>query len=275
MMEAIVDAMAAFLSAAPDPLLAAARIADRVPSSAGDLPAIALSVAVESSRGTGLGRFRREGNQLVRNSAIVEIAPSAGGFSADLKMLQLTPLPLRKPAEVQVTRLTGANQPGPYRAVDSPAAVNEFMVDSIRARVIFGAAQPAGEKLEVNHWSIDFRNDITGGRSQGALTFDVWGGSAADTAALARKLQAKLEDESALRPHGFAALRPVILNPAENVAYQPGVGSAFAAWKQRLTYQFHFDVEQGGEASSGGPIKKINVDMDGELNEPFPVPASS
>lgn len=271
MVSSVIDSMVQLLSAAPDPLLDAARMGDRTPSSAGDVPAIAMSVVVESTRGNGLGSFRKEGHQLTRNTAIVTVQAGPNTFSADLKTLQL-PQPLRNPDDVQVTRVTGPGQPVSYSRTNSPAGVQEFRVDPLRAQVIFGAPQPAGEKLQVTSWTLVFRDDITGERSNGAITLEVWGGSLAEASALSRKLQAKLVDLNGLRQRGFGILRPAELSATENVAYQPAVGSAFPVWKQRLTYKFHFDLEQGGEASSGGPIRKINLDLEAQ-QEAFSTPA--
>ena len=276
MMNSVIANMVGFLSAAPDPVLDAARLGDRLPSSSGDVPALAMSLVVESTRGTGMGRFRREGNQLVRNTAIVPIQSTPDTFSADLRVLQLAPLPLRNPDDVQVVRVTGQDQPATYRASSRPTAINEFQVDALRARLLFGAAQPAGEKLAVTHWTVDFRNDIAGGRLQGIITFEVWGGSATETSTIAQNLQTKLEvNETDLREHGFASLAPTILEAAENIAYQAATGSTFPVWKQRLAYRFHFDLEQGGDASSGGPIQKINVNLDDAVVESFSTPAGS
>lgn len=275
-MNSVIAGMVGFLSTAPDPLLGAARLGDRLPSSQGEMPAVAMSLEIESTRGTGLGRFRKEGHLMVRNSTIVTVQVSPATFSADLKTLQLAPLPLRRPEEVQVVRVTGPNQPVTYRAVGRPASVEEFQVDSLRAVLRFGAPQPAGEKLEVTHWTVEFRDDITGGRCQGTLTLEVWGGSAADTGALAQKLQTKLmAEEAGLRQSGFASLAPASLGAVENVAYQAASGSPFPVWKQKLAYRFHFDLEQVGAASSGGPIQQINVNVDDAVVESFSTPPAS
>jgi hypothetical protein len=285
MMTAVIDNITVFLSSQPDPLLAAARIGDRLPSSSGDVPAVAVSLAIDGTRGSGVGSFLREGNQLVKNTSIVDIAVSAATFTSDLKTLRLSPLPVRKnPAsrtvdfsqdDVNVTRITGPGQPVAYRYADRPEAVDEFRVDAAAGRIVFGAAQPGGERLEVAHWTVSFRDDITGGRCHGLLTLEVWGGSANEASAVARKLEGKMADRPGLRQRGFAALSPAGLTAIENISYQPATGSAFPVWKQKLTYKFHFDSEQGGEAGSGGPILQVNVDMNQTLDEQFTTPAGS
>jgi hypothetical protein len=276
MMDSVIAGMVNFLSAAPDPLLIATRLGDRLPSSSGDVPAVAMSLSVDSVRGTGMGRFRKEGHQIVRSTAIVEVQAAPATFSADLKTLQLSPLPLRNPDDVQVVRVTGPGQPVTYHMTPRPVAVDVFAVDAVRGRLLFGAPQPHGEKLQVTHWTVDFRNDITGGRCQGTITLEVWGGSATETATLAQKLQMKLiAEEAPLRQSGFASVTPSALGAIENIIYQPAMGGTFPVWKQRLVYQFHFDQEQGGEASSGGPIQKININMDDAVVEAFSTPAGS
>ena len=62
------------------------------------------------------------------------------------------------------------------------------------------------------------------------------------------------------------------LRPAENVSHVPVVGSAFPVWVQTLEYRFTFESEDGGELSSGIPIKRIDVDMDDFIVEQFSVP---
>jgi hypothetical protein len=163
-----------------------------------------------------------------------------------------------------------------YKLVSRPAAADEFQVDALRSQLIFGAPQPAGGKLQVSYWSMDFRNDITGGRCQGVITLELWTASASDVSTLSTTLQNKLAtEETGLRQSGFALLTPASLDAAENFTYQPASGSSFAVWKQRLSYRFHFDLEQGGDASSGGPIKQINVQMDDAIVESLSVPTGS
>jgi hypothetical protein len=272
MMGPVIDGMVQLLSALPDPLLAAARMGDRVPSAPSDLPSIAISLTVEGKRANGLGSFRREAHQLTQVTSVAPVQAGPDTFSADLKTLQL-PLPLRNPGQVQISRVTGPNQPVSYRLTSSPAAVEEFRVDSLRGQAIFGAVQPAGEQLQVISWTQIFREDITGEHSSGAITLEVWGGSAAEVFALGRKLEAKLADPTGPRQLGFGVLQSIGLTATENSAYQPAVGSPFPVWKQKLTYKFHFDMELGGAASSGGPIKKINLDLEAQ-QEAFSVPAS-
>jgi hypothetical protein len=66
--------------------------------------------------------------------------------------------------------------------------------------------------------------------------------------------------------------QPASLEPVENIRHDPPVGSPFSVWKQRLGYKFAFEAEEGGELSSGIPIKRIDVDMDEHIVESFSIP---
>jgi hypothetical protein len=228
MMSAVIDGMALFLSGAPDPLLPAAQIGNRLPSTPNDLPSVALSLAIESTRGTGMGAFRREGNQVVQNTRVVDVAASPSTFTTDLKTLRLAALPIRRNPvsdnlpfskdDASVTRITGHGQPVAYSYSDHPSRVDEFRVDDVGGRIIFGAPQPEGEKLQVIYWTVNFRDDITGSFCKGFITIEVWGGSANDASAAARKLQSKLTDRPGRGSAVFSTLLPAALNAAELLA---------------------------------------------------------
>jgi hypothetical protein len=55
------------------------------------------------------------------------------------------------------------------------------------------------------------------------------------------------------------------------VSQATATGSTFPAWKQSLEYKFAFEAEDGGEVSSGIPIKRIDVDMDDYIVEEFSI----
>ena len=102
---------------------------------------------------------------------------------------------------------------------------------------------------------------------------EIWANTTTQSRELARLLQDKLKSgRSLLRTKGFADLKPVALQPAENIMRVPVVGSAFPVWIQTLEYAFTFEAEDGGELSSGIPIKRIDVDMDDFIVEQFSVP---
>jgi len=82
-------------------------------------------------------------------------------------------------------------------------------------------------------------------------------------------------DLKTLRQKGFLKLQPEKLEAAENTLHAPPVGSPFSVWKQKLSYTFLFEAEEGGELSSGIPIKQIDVDMNKHLVESFSIPEST
>jgi len=273
MMDLAAGNIAQFLRTSSDPLLASARTGSWTPATSGDVPSVVISLAIESTSGNGLGSFLREGHQLTLHTAIVTVQAGAP-FSADLKTLQL-PLPLRNPDAVQAGLVTGPDQVAAYRQAASPAAADEFRVDALRARVIFGAPQPQGGQLQVSSWTTVFRDDVRGARCNGTLTLELWAGSAADLASLSSQVQAKIDgDRAGLRQAGFGVFQPAGLHAGENADYQPATGSVFRVWRQKLKYKFHFDAERAGNASSGGPIQQINVGLPAE-SESLSIPAPS
>jgi hypothetical protein len=278
----VVDRCAEVLAASPDPVLPLASLGSRRPASGADVPSVAISLTVDTPRGIGLGRFIRAGDVLAQSTVVVEVHPGPDTFSDDLGSLEIAPLPLKQnpasttadlgPDDVQVRNLTDPSNPVAYRFVDRPTGMNEYLVDAATTRIVFGAPQTAGEKLEVTHWTVTWRDDVRGDRYRGLLTFEVWAQSASEVDGLARKLQGRLDGLSPLtREKGFSLLRPTDLDPAQNVLYQPATGTAFPVWKQRLTYRFVFEYEEGGELSSAGPIKRIDVDV-ARPRESFVVP---
>jgi hypothetical protein len=113
-------------------------------------------------------------------------------------------------------------------------------------------------------------------RYAGEATLSVWATDAQGAADLSRGIERRLSGpRETLRSYGFALLNPTRLGPAESISQQVGAGSAFAAWKQDLGYRFAFEMDPAGQASSGGPIRRIDVQADDGLNEAFSVPPSA
>jgi hypothetical protein len=274
MMDMVVAGIAQFLHTAADPAVAAVRVGSATPATSSDLPCVVVSLVIDGTGGNGLGSFVKEGHQLTQNTGIVAVQHGPESFSADLKTLQL-PLPLRKPEDVQVGLVTGPNQVKAYRTAASPAAADEFRVDPLRALVIFGAAQPQGQQLQVTSWTTIFRDDIRAARCNGTATLEVWTASAADLAGLSSQLQSKIfDDRTGLRQAGFGVFKPAALCAGQNADFTPAVGVAFRVFTQKLSYRFHFDAEEAASASSGGPIRKISVELPAE-SESLVLPAGS
>lgn len=176
MMTAVIDTLVEVLSTPPEPVLPPRSVGVHTPSGASDVPAVVLSLAVESFRGTGIGRL------------------------------------LRAPDERR------------------------------------------------------------GERYNGTLTLEIWANSLPEADGISRKLQSKLRSNpSDLFHRGFIRLRPANLGPVENMLHDPPAGSSFPVWKQRLGYRFVFETEEERESGGGGPITRIDVDMNEHIAEPFSV----
>src|SRR5699024_3660483 len=140
--------------------------------------------------------FLREGHQIVRHTATVDVAVGGDSPFEDLRRLRILPLPLRRnpasttadfsEADVAVRRITDPEHPVDYRLVRALAAREEFALDSTAAVLMFGAPQTMADRLEVVHWTVAFRNDIVSIRYSGVLTLEVWVGDAAQAAAVIR-----------------------------------------------------------------------------------------
>jgi hypothetical protein len=70
MMAEVPTRLAEVLAAAPDPVLSSGSIGARLPSSAGEMPAIAISLTVESSDSLGLGRLVRGWDEIPNSSNV-------------------------------------------------------------------------------------------------------------------------------------------------------------------------------------------------------------
>ena len=272
MLSLVVDRCAEVLAAAPDPVLPLASLGSKRPATGADMPSVAMSLALDTPRGIGFGRFIRAGDVLAQSVDVVAVTSGPDTFSVDLRSLKIAPPPLKRnpssaapdfgPDDVQVRNVTDLAHPVAYRFVDRPLAKDEYLIDLDLASVVFGAPQTPGDKLELTHWTVTWRDDVLGDRYRGLLVLEVWAHSPAEVDLVARKLQSRLAGSTTLtRDKGFMLLRPADLDPAENVLYQPAGGSAFPVWKQRLTYRFVFEYEEGGALSSAGPIKRIDVDV--------------
>lgn len=281
-MNIVIDRMAEVLSAPPGAVLTAGSLGRRRPSGSADVPAVAISLRLDDPGKSGLGRFIRSGDALTRSGRVVEVQASAETFSDDLRTLRISPLPLRRNPlsnapgftanDLQIRNVTDPARPAEYRMESDPAARDAFRVDVRRAEIVFGAPQARGEVLEVTHWTVAWRDEILGDRFRGAMVFELWGNSFSEVDGLSRRLQLKLgADRAALRRKGFLRVAPAALEPVENAVHTPPVGSAFPVWRQRLEYTFAFESEEGGEVSSGLPIKRIDVEVDDQLVESFTV----
>ena len=123
------------------------------------------------------------------------------------------------------------------------------------------------------HWTITWRDDIVGDRYNGQMNFEVYSNTSNDVDSITKKLQDKLlTNRSNLRQRGFLKLQPSNLGFVQNIKFDPPTGSPFFVSRQKLGYKFVFEYEEGGELSSGIPIKRIDVDVNHHLDEKYSIP---
>jgi hypothetical protein len=280
-MNVVIDKLVEVLAAPPGLVLVASELGRKRPAASADVPAVAIALKIDSAGGNGLGRFIRAGDALVKSTRAVEVQAGNDSFDGSLRVLRIRPLPLRRNPSSHVRAFTGNDvqvknvtaQAVEYQFDGEPAGRETFRVDSNRAEIVFGAAQTRGDRLEVTHWTVAWRDEILGDNFSGTMIFEVWGSSFTEADGISRRLQSKLStDRAALRSRGFLQLRPAALEPIENVLHTPPVGSTFPVWKQKLEYRFAFESEEGGELSTGPPIRRVDVDIDSQFAELFSVP---
>jgi hypothetical protein len=182
---------------------------------------------------------------------------------------RLTEVLSGQPAPVLPSASIAPRRPG--ASGDLPAVAMSITVDRAEqagfARLVRGSEQlPDGTRT---------RDDTRGDRIAGTVAFEVWAGQATGAANVARALETKLRSqEAALRERGFSMLRPAALDAMESLRHEPGVTSAFNAWRQRLAYRFVFDLLEGGELVDGGVIERVDVDVVDPPQESFSTPST-
>jgi hypothetical protein len=282
-MYSVIAKFAEVVAAMPDAVLNIASVSSQSPSTNSDMPCIVVSLEIDSLKTTGLGRVIRWGETITKHTGIVPVASTPETFTGDLKELRISPLPLRKnPSsvgeyfnnqDIQVTNVTDAAHPETYRFVVGSKGKNEYEIDEARAAIRFGAPQAAGDRLEVIHWTVTWKDDIKGKTYHGLMTLDVCAGTLNDAANVSRKLQDRLYSGRPLsREKGFSILHPCRLGPTEQVLHTPAEGSSFTVWKQQLAYKFSFEAEDPVELTSGVPIKQIDVDIKGHVQDSLSIP---
>jgi hypothetical protein len=278
----VIDRLVETLTSGGNSILSAERLGPRRPAASIDIPAVVLQIKTQTAKGAGLGRFVRAGETVVRTTNTVVVEATVDTFSPSLKTLRIAPLPLKKnPSsttakftsdDIQIKNVTNLASPIDYTLVEQPIGKTQYKLNRATAEIIFGSAQSPGELLEVTHWTVTWRDEILGDKYAGTIGMEVWGDSFNLVRDLSRRLQDKLQaDRALLRTRGFQSLVPLSLGPVENVLQTAAIGSAFPAWRQALEYRFAFEAEDGGELSSGIPIKRIDVDMDDFIVEEFSV----
>jgi len=281
-MHLVIDRLIEVVTATGGISVPAGNLGPKRPSSGDEIPAVSASLTLETEKSPALGRFVRSGDSPTKSTSVVEVKASLETFSVGLKSLRISPLPLRKnPAsarkefaadDLQIRNVTNPANPAQYLMTENPLRKEEFRVDAARAVVVFGAAQTEGEKLEVTHWTVAWRDEILADRFIGLMALEMWANSFNEVDGITRKLQEALRSNRVLlRAKGFLKLQPFSLGAAERLLLEPPTGSAFPAWRQNLAYKFVFEAEDGGELSAGIPIKQVNVEMDDHVVETFSI----
>src|SRR5688572_19717838 len=95
-MNVVIDKLVEVLSSPPELVLSSNRLGSKRPSGSNDLPAVAISLSLETGNGVGLGRFVRSGDTIVKSTNVIEVKATPESFDSDLKTLRIWPLPLKK-----------------------------------------------------------------------------------------------------------------------------------------------------------------------------------
>jgi len=262
----VISSLAALLSAPATPVLSANRVSAARPALSSDLPGVAVGMALNGAGTVAPSRFQRDGDQLVRHVGRYQAEAGVNGWSLDLRSLDLTPLPVKHkpPANLDGADISVVNvgTPSTYRLVATPVAADEYRFDFARGRVVFGTPQPSGSTLEIAHWTLSWREPLRWERLQGALLLELWSVGAAESAALAQRLQDRLDDSTLSRAYGFLKLAPQRVESSESLQQTSGTAGAFPAWRQRMEYAFAHERTGGGEETEGAAIRRIDVTID-------------
>jgi hypothetical protein len=282
-MDRVVDRLATVLSTPPDPAVGSAAVGTRQPATSGDLPALVIGLRIDDVKGLGLGGFVRQGHTPVQSTSTIDVAAAEETFTPGLRTLRISPLPLvRNPAaagssfseaDIQLRNITDPANPWPYQLSGNPTRADQFRVYPSWGEIVFGQPQTAGDRLELVHWTLTWREDIRAERFSGHVTLEAWASSFTDLDGIVQRSLAKLSGvPEALRHQGFQRFVPAGLSPATQTRWEPAVGTAALVCRQMMEFRFTAEIEQGGEISSGGVIRRIDVAMDDTVDEQFSIP---
>jgi hypothetical protein len=281
-MHQVIDKLVEVFTTAPGLSVPAGQIGLKKPANGSELPAVSVALTLEVEKSQAPGRFIRSGDGLAKSRSVVEVNPTEGTFSPGLKSLRIAPLPLRKnPAstgrafsenDLQISNVTNPANPVPYRLIANPTRKDEFKLDAVQALVEFGSVQTMGERLEIVHWTVVWRDEIRCDRYIGSMALEVWANNFNQVDQVARGIHDVMRAKHALlREKGFLKLHPLGIEPADHLLLTPPAGTALPVWRQKLIYTFAFEAAEGGDLSSSIPIKQINVEMGDHLVETFTV----
>jgi hypothetical protein len=255
----VVDTLAAQLRAE---LGAGTTVGDVLPTAAGDMPAVTLSVQSTDEELVGIGRIprgtRRGALEVSTSIDLADPVLRAGG--EELLLLSIDRQELILP-HGQLVRADGTEDPpfdtddldvadgdGAYTVVADDPAGRQVRPDPTRGVLTFGQPlPPAGTLLVTYHvgqW------DVTTVRFSGDLTVEVTAEDATLVADLTRQTAAALDRPTPafprLTPVGWSAARPTVPEPD-------------SARSQILAYRFDFEIEEPSLPSGGGVIRTVAV----------------
>ena len=273
----VVARLVALVSDAPDAPVSPAHAGAMGPHRSSDLPRVAVSLGGVRPGVVGLGRIVREGEAPGTRDDLVPVTRERG-FSDDLRELLLPATPLGEvPGAAPVLAIadvTDPAQPRAYRAVNSPAALDEFRLDPVTARVRFGAPQRAGASLALRYRARLQSALIRAIRLRGSASLEVWAGTPEQVAALVEALERRLADASLARQRGFWRLQPQGMTTPMATRVDTGETPPFVAWRNELTCDFSFEAEDERSDGEGGVIRRVDVDITGSNPDGLVVPSS-
>jgi hypothetical protein len=177
------------------------------------------------------------------------------GFSALLS----TP-----PDQVVAPNRVGEHRPS--TPSDVPAVIVSLSIDDHRTTGL-GAIARAGDMP-----GIPVANDVRGIAYRGVMNVEVWASSLNEASSTSRKLQDRMGEALRTRQFGFIKLQAAGLAAIEQIHEAPAIGSSFAVWKQSLSYRFAFVAERPSEPTDAGPIKHLDVEVRGNVDESMSIP---
>jgi hypothetical protein len=151
----------------------------------------------------------------------------------------------------------------PSAGAEVPALTIAVVVDAEHLRGL-------GRELRLDK---DGREVLRGDVYSGLLELEAWAQTASALDQLTVRLQRRLTvSAEPARERGFLRLQPTRLDPAEQLLRQPAVGSAFAVWRQQLSYRFTCQLQEAPLPSDAGLIQRVDVGVGDGVVESFSVP---
>lgn len=201
-MNIVVDRLGKVLASEPA-VVALGAVSTIRPEHQSDMPAITVTLDVSETAGRGLGRIIRARHGIVKNVQTVVVQAGSqfesATFDQSLTQFKLWPLPVRRNPnapqgsfgahDIRVTNLASGDE---YAFSKPPSSSNEFYLDPEVGVLTFGGLQVAGHQLEIEHWTLAWREDIRSELYQRELALSAWGSSYATVDDIFRRLIARL-----------------------------------------------------------------------------------